>query len=174
MTAKPKCTQRLMVGLVLAMLLMPARAGAIEVKKMLPPAPPAGAGGGGGGQAGPAPAASNPIPKAMRDQLNDKVSQEYDQYLDQESEKKSEGKTYVDLEHAKPLYFPSKKEGKWIVQAKLEAGEFQGPKGGTGKSKATGKRKVLVFNYRLDGNQWTELEPPKWQDAETATAAKQK
>ncbi|HYB92113.1 MAG TPA: hypothetical protein VEC38_13845 [Candidatus Binataceae bacterium] len=174
MTAKS--TQLVMAGLVLATLLMPVRARAIEVKKMLPPPAPGaaagGGGGGGGGEAAPAAAKSNPIPKAMQAQLNDKVSQEYDQYLDEESEKKSEGKTYVDLEHAKPVYFPSQKDGKWIVQAKLEAAELQAPKDGSGPGRATGKRKALVFNYRLDGNSWTETEPPKWEDVEKAAAKK--
>jgi hypothetical protein len=167
MTAKPASTQLMLAALVLGILLLPARAGAIEVRKMLPPA---GGGGGGGGEPVAAPA-SNPISKALQQQLGETVAQESDSFLDQESEKKSEGKTYVDLEHAKFVYLPSKKDGKWNVLAKLEAAEFAPAKGGEGKGKATGKRKVLVFNYRLDGNKWTEVEEPKWEDVAQKAAA---
>jgi hypothetical protein len=159
----------MLAALLLGMLLLPARAGAIEVKKMLPPAG-GGGGGGGGGEPVAAPA-SNPISKALQQQLGETVAQESDVFLDQESEKKSEGKTYIDLEHAKFVYLPSKKDGKWNVLAKLEAAEYTPAKGGEGKGKATGKRKVLVFNYRLDGNNWTEVEQPKWQDVVAKAAA---
>jgi hypothetical protein len=170
MTAKPSSTQLFVAGLVLAALLAPARAGAVEVKKMLAPsggggAPAASSGGEGASQK------SNPIPAAMRQQLSDTVASESDNYLNEESEKKSTGKPYIDLEHAKFMYLPEQKEGKWVVQAKLEAAEYT-LKSESSKPRATGARKVLVFSYRLDGNKWTEIEQPKWEDAEATDTAK--
>jgi hypothetical protein len=153
---------------VAAVLLVPLGARALEVKKELGPM----GGGGGGGQAsGGAPSQTNPIPAAMRQQLSQTVSDESDNYLNEESEKKSSGQPYVDLEHATFTYLPTQKGGKWNVQAKLAADEYQPSKSGTGKGRKTGKKKELVFDYRLDGNKWTEVEPPKWQDvADTGTA----
>ncbi len=170
MNARPSSTQLFFAVLALAgFLLAPLGAHAIEVKKMLPTE----GGGGGGGQV--AAPASNPIPKAMQQQLSEIVSQESDSFLDQESEKKSGGKSYVDLEHAKFTYLPAMKEGKWNVQAKLEAAEYTPNKSDpTAKGKATGKRKVLIFNYRLDGSKWTEIEQPKWEDVGTAEASAKK
>jgi hypothetical protein len=171
MKAQPSSTQLFSALLVIGgLLLAPLGAHAIEVKKMLPTE--GGGGGGGGGAAAPA---SNPIPKAAQQQLSEIVSQESDSFLDQESEKKSEGKSYVDLEHAKFMYLPVMKEGKWNVQAKLEAAEYTPNKSDpAAKGKATGKRKVLIFNYRLDGSKWTEIEQPKWEDVGTAQASAKK
>jgi hypothetical protein len=170
MSAKPSSTQLFSAAaVVIALLLLPMSARAIEVKKMLPTE--GGGVGGGGGASAPA---SNPIPKAMQQQLSDIVSQESDSFLDQESEKKSSGKPYVDLEHAKFMYIPVMKEGKWNVQAKLEASEYNPSKSDPAKSKPTGKRKVLIFNYRLDGSKWTEVEQPKWEDVGTAEASAKK
>ena len=87
-------------------------------------------------------------------------------YLSDESEKKSSGKPYVDLEHAKFKYLPTMKGGHWTVIAKLQAAEYTPSKSGVGKGKPTGKQKSLVFNYRLDGSKWTEVEPPKWEDVD--------
>jgi hypothetical protein len=173
MNTRPSSTQLFSAVLVtLGLLLAPMSARAIEVKKMLVPE---GGGGGGAETGGGAPApASNPIPKAMQAQLGDIVSQESDTFLDQESEKKSDGKPYVDLEHAKFSYMPAQKEGKWTVQAKLEAAELAPGKGESAKSKPTGKRKALIFNYRLDGSKWTEVEQPKWEDVGTAEASAKK
>src|ERR1700676_120821 len=91
----------LAAALFVGALLMPARAGAIEVKKHLPggeTAPGSGGGGGGGGGGGSAP---NPMSKAQQQALQDAVANDSEQYLGQESEKKSSGEAYVDLEHAK-------------------------------------------------------------------------
>ncbi|HLX05901.1 MAG TPA: hypothetical protein VKR28_10220, partial [Candidatus Binatus sp.] len=84
------------------------------------------------------------------------------------------GKPYVDLEHAKFMYLPTMKAGKWTVEAKLQAPEYTPSKSGEGKGKPTGKQKTLVFTYRLDGSKWTEVEQPKWEDVDaggTAAAA---
>jgi hypothetical protein len=166
MAAKARTTLAV-AGLIIAgAILAPNLARAIEVKKDLynnsGPAGPSASG----------PAKENPIPKAAAQQLSDTIASESDSYLSDESEKKSSGKVYVDLEHAKFLYLPTMKAGHWTVIAKLQAAEYTPSKSGEGKGKPTGKQKILVFNYRLDGGKWTEVEPPKWQDVdESGTAA---
>jgi hypothetical protein len=166
MAAKARTTLAV-AGLIIAgAILAPNLARAIEVKKDLynnsGPAGPSASG----------PAKENPIPKAAAQQLSDTIASESDSYLSDESEKKSSSKVYVDLEHAKFLYLPTMKAGHWTVIAKLQAAEYTPSKSGEGKGKPTGKQKILVFNYRLDGGKWTEVEPPKWQDVdESGTAA---
>jgi hypothetical protein len=166
----PKAWTTLAVaGLIVAAVLAPNRARAIEVKKDLynnsGPAGPSASG----------PAKENPIPKAAAQQLSDTIASESDSYVSDESEKKASGKTYVDLEHAKFLYLPTMKAGHWTVIAKLQAAEYTPSKSGEGRGKPTGKQKILVFNYRLDGGKWTEVEQPKWEDVDTTgTAAAQK
>jgi hypothetical protein len=170
--ATKACSTLAVAGLIIAVAIgAPNRARAIEVKKDLynQSGPPS-----GGGQSAPGPQKENPIPAAMRQQLSDTIASESDSFLSDESEKKASGKTYVDLEHAKFMYLPTQKGGKWTVLAKLQGDEYTPSKSGTGKGKATGKQKTLVFNYRLDGSKWTEVEPPKWEDANAGTAAAQK
>jgi|SRR5579862_647249 hypothetical protein len=170
MAAKP-CTTLVVAGLMVAAILAPVRAHAIEVKKDLYNKS------GPEGPSAPGPAKENPIPAAQRQALSDTIASESDSYLSDESEKKSSGNVYVDLEHAKFMYLPTMKEGKWTVLAKLQAAEYKPSKSGEGKGRATGKVKVLVFTYRLDGSKWTEVEPPKWQDVDangTAAAAAKK
>lgn len=162
MTANRRVKQFTFVlaGLLLATVILPGAANAIEVKKKL------GTIGGGGGAAAPTgPAPKNPLTPALQRQLGELVASESDTYLSQESEKKAEGKEYVDLEGAKFSYLPRMKDGKVQVQAKLEAAEYKGKKGDPdAKGSATGKRKVLVFNYRLDGDHWSQVEDPKWEE----------
>ena len=152
-------------GLIVAAVLAPHRARAIEVKKDLynnsGPAGPSASG----------PAKENPIPKAAAQQLSDTIANESDSYISDESEKKSSGKPYVDLEHAAFKYLPTMKGGHWTVIAKLQAPEYTPTKSGVGKGKPTGKQKSLVFNYRLDGSKWTEVEQPKWEDVDTGGTA---
>ena len=152
-------------GMIVAAVLAPHSARAIEVKKDLynnsGPQGPSASG----------PAKENPIPKAAAQQLSDTIASESDSYVSDESEKKSSGQTYVDLEHVKFLYLPTMKAGHWTVQAKLQAAEYTPSKSGVGKGKPTGKQKTLVFNYRLDGSKWTEVEQPKWEDVDAGTAA---
>ena len=167
--AAKACTTLAVAGLIVAALLAPNRAGAIEVKKDLynnsGPAGPSASG----------PAKENPIPKAAAQQLSDTIANESDSYISDESEKKSSGKPYIDLEHAAFKYLPTMKGGKWTVIAKLQAAEYTPSKSGEGKGKPTGKQKSLVFNYRLDGSKWTEVEQPKWEDVDAnGTAAAQK
>src|SRR5208282_5104389 len=146
-------------------MLAPPSARAIEVKKDLYN------NSGPAGPSAPGPAKENPIPKAMAAQLSDTIASESDSYVSDESEKKSSGQLYVDLEHAKFLYLPTMKAGHWTVIAKLQAAEYKPSKSGEGKGKPTGKQKILVFNYRLDGGKWTEVEPPKWEDVDANAAA---
>jgi hypothetical protein len=163
---KPKGWTTLAVGgLIVAAVLAPHSARAIEVKKDLynnsGPQGPSASG----------PAKENPIPKAAAQELSDTIASESDSYVSDESEKKSSGQVYVDLEHAKFLYLPTMKAGHWTVLAKLQASEYTPSKSGVGRGKPTGKQKILVFNYRLDGSKWTEVEQPKWQDADASAAA---
>ena len=168
MVAKPGTTL-VVVAVMVAALLAPKGARAFEVKKSLySNTGPSG----NNGPTAPGPAKENPIPAAQRQQLSDTIASESDSFLNEESEKKSSGKgTYVDLEHAKFMYIPTMKSGKWTVLAKLQASEYTPSKSGEGKGKPTGKQRVLIFNYRLDGSKWSEVEPPKWEDVDTGTAA---
>jgi hypothetical protein len=173
MAAKLRIIFAVSMGLIFGALIVSPSARAIEVKKELVSPGSGGGGGGGGGAASAGPQRANPIPAAMRQQLADTLANESDNYLNQESEKKSSGQNYVDLE-PKFTYLPSQKGGKWIVQATLEGNEYKPPKNGEGKGRKTGARKQLIFNYRLDGNKWTEVDPPKWQDAPGTATAKSK
>jgi len=143
----------LAAGLFVGALLIPSRAGAIEVKKHLPGGESAPAGGGGGGGSAP-----NPMSKAQQQALQDAVANDSEQYLDQESEKKSTGEAYVDLEHAKPHIFPSGGS----VTVKLQADAYK-PKG-----KKSGDQKALVFKYKADGNKYVLDGDPKWEDVAKA------
>ena len=163
--AAKACTTLAVAGLIVAAMLAPIRAGAIEVKKDLYN------NSGPAGPSAPGPAKENPIPPAQRQALSDTIASESDSYLSDESEKKSSGKVYVDLEHAKFLYLPTMKQGHWTVLAKLQAAEYKPSKSGEGRGRPTGNQKVLIFNYRLDGSKWTEVEPPKWEDVDANAAA---
>jgi len=143
----------LAAGLFVGALLIPSRAGAIEVKKHLPGGESAPGGGGGGGGSAP-----NPMSKAQQQALQDAVANDSEQYLDQESEKKSTGEAYVDLEHAKPHIFPSGSS----VTVKLQADAYK-PKG-----KKSGDQKALVFKYKADGNKYVLDGDPKWEDVAKA------
>jgi hypothetical protein len=165
MTRRAGLAVILIFGLLLAALATAGDAHAIEVKKKLY------GGGGGSGGSGGAPAPPNPLTPALRQKLAETIATESDSYLDQESEKKSSGETFVDLEGAKFKYFPVMKGSKVEVTAKLEGPEYKAPKEGGGKGHATGKRRALVFKYRLDGQQWTETEQPAWQDVEEGKKA---
>jgi hypothetical protein len=157
----------LAIGLMMGAFMTSGSARAIEVKKELY----GGGGPAGGGGGGPAPA--NPLTPALRQKLSETIASESDSYVDQESEKKSDGKTYVDLEGAKFKYIPSTAGGKVNVTAKLEGAEYK-PSTSGGKGHPTGKHRALVFKYRLDGQTWTEVDQPAWQDVEAGTKAAKK
>jgi len=142
---------------------------AIEVKKDLYSGGGGSAAGGGGTVT-----RANPLTPALQKKLIDTVESESESYVGDESEKKASGQIYVDLENGKLKYFPQNSGGKVQVSAKLEGKEYKGPAEGTGKGKATGKRRALVFKYRLDGQTWTEVAKPAWEDVveKDKTAAK--
>jgi len=160
MAAKARTTLAVAGLIVAGAMIAPKYARAIEVKKDLY------TNSGSAGPSAPGPAKENPIPKALAQELSDTIASESDSFVSDESEKKSSGKTYVDLEHAKFLYVPTMKAGHWNVVAKLQAAEYTPNKSGEGRGHATGKQKILLFNYRLDGSKWAEVEPPKWEDVD--------
>lgn len=155
-------------GVALCAVMAPAGAGAIEVKKEMNMG-----GGGGAGAAAPVsagPSMHNPLSSAQQKALQDVIASDSDPFLDQESEKKSSGQPYVDLEHAAFSYIPTNKGGGLSVVAKLTAPEYKLAKNGTGKGRATGNKKALVFNYKVDGTKFIASEPAKWEDVAAAGA----
>src|SRR4029077_12583638 len=112
----------LAAGLFIGALLLPARASAFEVKKMMPGGESSGGGsGGGGGGGGGGGSGPNPMSKAQQQALQDAVANDSESFLGQESEKKASGEPYVDLEHAKPHIFPSA----GAVTVKLQADSYK-------------------------------------------------
>ena len=157
-------------GLALCAILAPAGARAIEVKKEMNTG-----GGGGGGEGAPraaGPSMHNPLTTGQQKALQDAVATDSDPFLDEESDKKTSGEPYIDLEHAAFSYIPTSKGGGLTIVAKLTGTEYKLAKGGSGRGKATGNKKALVFNYKLDGAKFVASEPAKWEDV--ATAAKKK
>ena len=120
------------------------------------------------------PAPKNPLSTAQQKALQEQVANDSDQFLAEESEKKSSGQPYVDLEHAAYSYLPSNKDGGLSIAAKLTAPELKARKSDPSKSSPTGKKKALVFNYKVDGSKFTSTEPPKWEDVETGEKAAKK
>ena len=149
----------------LAGFLLPASVRAIEVKKDLNMG--GGGGGGGGGQMTQGPAPKNPLSPTQQKALLQQVTDDSDQFVGQESEKKSSGQPYVDLEHAAFSYLPSNKGGGMTVEAKLTAPELKARKSDPSKSSPTGKKKALVFDYKVDGNKFASTGEPKWEDVDT-------
>lgn len=149
----------LAAALLVGALLMPTRAGAIEVKKHLPGGDSGPSGGGGGGGSAP-----NPMSKAQQQALQDAVATDSESFLGQESEKKASGEAYVDLEHAKPHIFPS--GGK--VTVKLQAESYKA------KGKKSGEQKALVMKYKADGNKYVLEGDPTWEDVAAADKSKPK
>ena len=148
----------LMAGLFLGALLVPLKAGAIEVKKKLD----MGGGSGAPMQASSGPAPANPLTKGQQAALQDALANDSESFLGQESEKKASGEVYVDLEHAKFSYMPTG----GAVTAKLIAPEYKGSKSG-GKGTATGNQKALVFKYNMAGSKLTADGDPKWEDVKS-------
>ncbi len=170
MAAKPGIFRTLTIGLMLAAFLIPASANAIMVKKELNEG---GGGSRGGHEMAAAPSEKNPLNKAQQQSLQQAVASDSDLFLDQESEKKSEGKDYLDLEHAKFSYLPSRKSGALTIKAKLTAKEYKGNKNDpAAKGRPTGKSSALVFNYKVEGDKMVSAGQPAWEDV--AAPAKKK
>jgi len=138
-------------------LMVPSKAGAIEVKKMIGGGDSAPTGGGGGGGGG-GPAAPNPMSKAQQQALQDAVANDSDSFVGQESEKKSSGEAYVDLQHAKPHIFPSGS----AVTVKLQADAYKA------KGKKSGDQKALVMKYKQKGSTYVLDGEPTWEDVAKA------
>ena len=131
---------------------------AIEVKKDLY------GGGSGAAASGGGATRPNPLTPGLQKKLIETVESESESYVGDESEKKASGQVYVDLENGKLKYFPQNSGGKVQVSAKLEGKEYKASSEATGKGRATGRRRALVFKYRLDGQTWTETAKPAWED----------
>ena len=114
---------------------------------------------------------SKDLPPGLASKLTSHVSDEAEPYLDKEDEKKSDGQTYVDLQ-SKFEYLPtSGPDGQMVVSVKLGGAEYQPVKGDTGKGKATGRLKYLVFSYALNKGKWVETAKPKWETQDLGKAA---
>ncbi len=61
-----------------------------------------------------------------------------------------------------------------VVSVKLGGAEYTPVKGATGKGKATGTLKYLVFTYALDNGKWVELNKPKWEHQDLGAEAAKK
>ncbi len=113
------------------------------------------------------------LPPKLASSLAERVSGEAGSYLDKEEQKHQTGERYVDLQpkfEYLPNYGPG---GSLVVSVKLGGAEYQPIKDQTGKGKATGKLKYLVFTYALQKGKWVEFNKPKWESQDLgATAAK--
>ena len=101
---------------------------------------------------------------ALKQSLDDKVSEDAYPYLDKEDEKKKDGKLYADLQEKfeyLPNYGPD--GGISTVSVKLGGAEYDPKSKATTKGAATGKLKYLVFSYTRQGSKWVRLGQPKWE-----------
>src|SRR5208282_3902682 len=119
---------------------------------------------------------SKDLPPGLASKLTKQVSDEAEPYLDKEDEKKSDGQTYVDLQPEFEYLPTSGPDGQMIVSVKLGGAEYQPVKGDSGKGKATGRLKYLVFSYALDNRngKWVETTKPKWETQDLGAAAAKK
>jgi len=114
---------------------------------------------------------SKDLPPGLASKLTTQVSDEAEPYLAKEDEKKSDGQTYVDLQ-PKFQYLPtSGPDGQIVVSVKLGGAEYQPVKGDSGKGKATGRLKYLVFSYALNNGKWVETTKPRWETQDLGAAA---
>jgi hypothetical protein len=111
---------------------------------------------------------------ALASSLTDRVSEEAGPFLDKEDEKHKNGETYVDLQpkfEYLPNYGPG---GRLVVSVKLGGAEYQAEKGQSGKGKASGRLKYLVFTYALKDKKWVEAAKPRWETQDLGPAAAKK
>ena len=104
------------------------------------------------------------ISPALKQSLDDKVSEDAYPYLEKEDEKKKDGKPYADLQEKfeyLPNYGPD--GGISTVSVKLGGAEYDPKSKATTKGAATGKLKYLVFSYTRQGSKWVKLGQPKWE-----------
>jgi hypothetical protein len=106
--------------------------------------------------------------------LTETVSDEAQPFLAQEDEKRASGERYVDLQ-PKFEYLPQTgPDGRMVVSVKLGGAEYDPLKGQTGKGKATGRLKYLVFTYSMNKGKWIEVYKPKWEVQDLGAAAARK
>jgi hypothetical protein len=115
------------------------------------------------------------LPPGLANALTEKVSDEALPYLDKEDEKHKNGERYTDLQQKfeyLPNYGPG---GKVVCSVKLGGAEYDPVKGeSSGKGKATGRLKYLVFTYALQNKQWVEMNKPKWESQDLGPEAARK
>jgi hypothetical protein len=114
------------------------------------------------------------LPPKLASSLTEQVSDEAGPYLDKEEEKHRNGERYVDLQpkfEYLPNYGPDRS---LMVSVKLGGAEYQPAKGETGKGKATGVLKYLVFSYALQSGKWVESAKPRWEKQDLGAAAAKK
>jgi hypothetical protein len=115
------------------------------------------------------------IPPKLQASLSDTISDEAGPFMDKEDEKKNAGQTYVDLQpkfEYLPNYGPG---GQLVVSVKLGGAEYTPIKDQSGKGKATGRLKYLVFTYALQKNKkWVEVTKPRWETQDLGAAAGKK
>ena len=114
------------------------------------------------------------IPPAVKQSLDDKVSEDAGPYLDKEEEKKNTGKPYTDFV-PKFEYLPNYGPGGELstVSVKLGGAEYDPKSKTTTKGAATGKLNYLVFSYARHGSSWSQLAKPKWESQDLGKAAGQ-
>lgn len=112
---------------------------------------------------------------ALRESLDDKLSNASQPYFSSEEEKKAKNQKYVDLQQKfeyLPNYGPG---GRLVVSCKLGGAEYDpGKPGAPGKGAATGKLCYLVFTYARENNDWVEIAKPKWEHQDLGGAAGKK
>jgi len=109
---------------------------------------------------------------ALRNSLDDKLSDASQPYFSTEEEKKAKNQKYIDLQQ-KFEYLPNYGSGgRLVVSCKLGGAEYDPSKpGAPGKGAATGKLYYLVFTYALQNNQWVQAAKPKWEHQDLGAAA---
>jgi len=114
------------------------------------------------------------VPPAVKQSLDDKVSEDAGPYLDKEEEKKNSGKPYTDFV-PKFEYLPNYGPGGELstVSVKLGGAEYDPKSKTTTKGAATGKLKYLVFSYSRQGSKWVPLSQPKWESQDLGKEAGQ-
>jgi hypothetical protein len=112
---------------------------------------------------------------ALRNSLDDKLSDASQPYFSAEEEKKAKNQKYIDLQQKfeyLPNYGPG---GRLVVSCKLGGAEYDpGKSGAPGKGAATGKLYYLVFTYALQNNDWVQAAKPKWEHQDLGAAAGKK
>jgi hypothetical protein len=117
------------------------------------------------------PRAHRDLTPALQKSLSDKVSDEAGKYFNEQDEKRAAGKPYVDLQQKfeyLPNYGP---HNQLVVSVKLGGVEYDPTKKGSSKGASTGTLKYLVFTYALEGNNWVEVNKPKWEHQDLGAKA---